>query len=234
MAPSDGIEGGVLAGVEGGVSGGVALSGFPVRPGQSVIVFERNGVRYVVDDPVLVERAKRLQPGGNGALLRAKLEAAKELEVDRQLGQGAAELKEQMAAELARASQEQASLSSEEIAKRMGELKSHLAALNNEMSQMRRDWTVQDLEQVQRQLAELQSSLGHYDQGLAASQAEAMARDLAHSKELQSGGQLLKQNAEALREAMSLAADQKQKAAADEQMQKLLDDALKNGKAKRR
>jgi hypothetical protein len=201
------IEGGVLGGIPGGVAGGI-VNGVEgqvvVKPGASVIVFERDGDKYVIDDPALVARAKKLAQNGD---------------IDQQARQ-AEKLAVIVAARLAQ-EQQRLELPAEEIEKRVEELRSHLAKLNAELSEAKQHaWTVDDLSRLQSQLAELQERLGTRQDELLAKQAEMQAQVAGLSQQLQD-------------KAAHMEAAQKQKALAEEQMQKLLDEALKSGKAKR-
>jgi chromosome segregation ATPase len=201
------IEGGVAGGIPGGVADGI-VNGVEgqvvVKPGASVIVFERDGDKYVIDDPALVARAKKLAQNGD---------------IDQQARQ-AEKLAVIVAARLAQ-EQQRLELPAEEIEKRVEEVRSHLAKLNAELSEAKQNaWTVDDLSHLQSQLAELQERLGTRQDELLDKQAEMQAQVAGLSQQLQD-------------KAAHMEAAQKQKALAEEQMQKLLDEALKSGKAKR-
>lgn len=208
------IEGGVPGGVIGGATDG--LEGQLVeKQGKSEIVFERDGVTYVIDDPALVARAKQLAPqessieqqARRGMKLAAMQDAMQEMFIWQQLP---------------------SQLPAEEIEKRVEEARSRLAKLNDELSQAKQHaWTADDLSHLQRQLAELQERLGTRQKGLLAQEAYVQAQ--AANVQIQAA----KLSQELREKALLNDAEQKQKASAEAQMQQLLDEALKNGKAKR-
>jgi bla regulator protein blaR1 len=208
-----GIESGVPGGVIGGVTGGVisGVAGQMVeRQGKSEIVFERDGVKYVIDDPTIVARAKQLAPQESSieqqARLAMKLAAMQEMLIWQQ---------------------QPSQLSAEEIEKRVEEARSRLAKLNDELSQAKQHaWTADDLSHLQRQLAELQAGLGTRQKELLAQEGYMQAQ----AANVQA--QAAKLSQELREKALLKDADQKQKASAEAQMQKLLDEALKSGKAK--
>jgi len=207
------IEGGVPGGVTGGVTGGV-ISGVEgqlvEKQGKSEIVFERDGVTYVIDDPALVARAKQLAP----------LESSIEQQTRRAMKLAAMQ-------EMLIWHQQPSQLSAEEIEKRVEEARSRLAKLNDELSQAKQHaWTADDLSHLQRQLAELQARLGTRQKELLAQEAYVQAQ-AANAQ-----AQAAKLSQELREMALLKDAEQKQKASAEAQMQKLLDEALKSGKAK--
>jgi len=216
-----GISGGVAGGIPGGAAGGI-VNGVEgqvvVKPGASVIVFERDGVEYVIDDPALVARAKQLAPLESSTEQQArqamKLAAMQDMLIWRQ---------------------QPSQLPAEEIEKRVEEARSRLAKLNDELSQAKQHaWTADDLSHLQSQLAELQERLGTRQKELLAQEAyvQAQAANVqAQAANVQA--QAAKLSQELREKALLKDAEQKQKASAEAQMQKLLDEALKNGKAKR-
>jgi beta-lactamase regulating signal transducer with metallopeptidase domain len=213
------IDAGILIGIEGGALDGVisvvtdGVEGQLVeKQGKSEIVFGRDGVTYVIDDPALVARAKQLAPSESSVEQQARL--AMKLAAMQQT--------------LAAREQQLSQLPAEEIEKRVEEARSRLAKLNDELSPAKQHpWTTDDLSHLQSQLAELQEKLGTRQEAWLANEAYVQAQ----AANVQA--QVAKLTKELRDKALLKDAEQKQETSAQAQMQELLDEALKNGKAKR-